>query len=426
MLIKKVVAETMSEAMAQVKRELGADAVILQSRKIEKGGLLSFLSKQMVEVTAATPDHYPPPSRTGIIFDDDKKRTLERSLVAGAEGGFNAHGSGSSDRTGLFPEDGARSTEIQGLRSELSELRSSLHELATHLKYQNAPSLPQNLTMVWRALVDNGVTERNAHDLTQALHLELTAEQIDDEDAVESALHEQIASRFRVGGIPFRTQPGRPLVIALIGPTGVGKTTTLAKMATNRRVFGRMRVGLISTDTYRVAAVEQLKTFAGIAGLPVEVVYRPEELPKAIEALSGRDVVLIDTAGRSQHDSEALTDLQEFMNLGKPDEVLLVLSAGTRVEDQREMVRRFGGIPATRIILTKLDEITSGGHLLDVAGLLPREWVYLTTGQNVPDDIVTADALLLAAMVARKDYFQQLRLNRFVLPGADNALPPEG
>ncbi len=187
-------------------------------------------------------------------------------------------------------------------------------------------------------------------------------------------------------------------------------------MATNRNIFADRRVALISADTYRVAAVEQLKTFASIARLPMEVVYRPEELPGAITRLMDEDVILIDTAGRSQNDSEALDELGEFLNLADPDEVILVLSAGTRVEDQRETVRKFSKLHPTRMLLTKLDEISSAGHLLELPGMLAKSWTYLTTGQSVPDDILSVEPDILAAAVTRKEYFEELRSVGFRLP----------
>ncbi len=413
MIIKKFVAKSMNEALAQVKEELGEDAVILQSRKVEKGGLLKIGGAGSIEVTAATPDRNPPPKRQPVELDDEKKQALKRAAETIASGE-------ELQRSEAERTPGAEGS-LHSVRDGLNELRSSVQEMAAHLKYQNAPSLPPRLAQCWRDLIDSGVGERNANDLTQELFVNLSGEELEDEELIESHLHDLISDRFRTASLPLVGSRSQPLVVMLIGPTGVGKTTTLAKMATNRKILGGRHVVLISTDTYRVAAVEQLKTFASIAGLPMEVVYRPEELPKAIAAHQDADAILIDTAGRSQNDRDAMVDLKAFADAGRPDEVMLALAAGTRIEDQREMVRHFGVIPATRIIVTKVDEVTSAGHMLDLSQLIPKEWVYITTGQNVPDDIVQADPILLSVMVSRREYFDQLRANAFALPSAEDS-----
>jgi len=416
----------MSEALAQVKSELGEEAVILQSRKIEKEGLLSFMGRAMIEVTAATPDRHPAPSKSPRpVLDDQVKTTLVKGTVRqqldtstlGTRHHGQASASNAADRTRnpMALEENARA--VREMRERIDELQDTVHQLATHIKYKNAPSLPATLSKAWRELVDNGTTEKVATDLLQKVHNELSVQDYDNEEMVESRLHDHLIAGFKTSPISFKSsKANRPLIVALIGPTGVGKTTTIAKMATNRAVFGGRDVALISTDTYRVAAVEQLKTFASIAGLPIEVVYRPEELPASLEKHRDAEVILIDTAGRSQNDTEALQELKSFMGHAQPDETILVLSAGTRLEDQEDTIRKYSVVPSTGIIVTKLDEISSAGHLLGLSSMIPKQWRYLTTGQSVPDDIIESDRILLAAMVAKRDYFTQLRASGFRLP----------
>jgi len=425
MIIKKFIAETMNEALAQVKQELGEDAVILQSKRLEKSGLLS--GKNLVEVTAATPDRHPPPprGRESLISD-----TMKRSLMDGVDSSRNPNlgtkrygrhtastiGSGTKE-----PEKSpkAQSADLGEMEQELRNLKKTVGDLTKHLKGQESPDVPEVLRQAWTDLISNDVPRSEATELIVELSRRLTPEQLPDEDLVESRLHDLIAENFRVSRLRKEGRKGdRPKVVALIGPTGVGKTTTLAKMATNRKLYGESDVAMISTDTYRVAAVDQLKTFASIAGLPMDVVYRPEELKRAIEKHRRREVILIDTAGRSQNDREALSELKVFINSAPIDEVVLVLSANTRSEDQRQTIERFAAIPANKVIITKLDESSSAGQLFEMSKLLPRGWLYLTTGQSVPDDIILADELLLAAMVAKKEYFEQLRSNSFMLPTA--------
>ncbi|MDP8206991.1 MAG: flagellar biosynthesis protein FlhF [Candidatus Electryonea clarkiae] len=419
MVIKKYIAESMSEALNQVRRELGEDAVILQSRKIEKGGLLNFLNKQMVEVTAATPDSHPLQQKPQVSLTRQ-----QREEIALATGGRAPIRTNEPKQTVVSKppkindkpktlSNNIKSVELQQFRSELTELKDSVRELADHMKYKSAPGLPEELSKRWIDLVDNGVNERTAHDITQILFAQLKDDELKDNKLIDKELKKMISDRIPSVKYPQNRNKNKANVIALIGPTGVGKTTTLAKMATNKQIYGSKKVALISTDTYRIAAVEQLQTFASIAGIPMEVVYRPEELQKAIGRHSDKDVILIDTAGRSHNDSGALLELREFIDAAEPDETLLVLSAGTRLEDQVDIVKRFGQIQLTRIILTKVDEISSAGHFLDIAEMIPRKWTFLTIGQNVPDDILPVEPEKLANWILNRETFNKVRRSNF-------------
>ena len=190
---------------------------------------------------------------------------------------------------------------------------------------------------------------------------------------------------------PIRAVAGTRRVVALVGPTGVGKTTTVAKLAANFKLVHGMRVGLVTVDTYRIAAVEQLKTYAEIIDLPLAVANDPGEMPRAIDELGAVDMVFIDTAGRSPRDEVKIRELAEFMAQARPDEVHLVLSAGGGEQTLRSAVDRFTQVRADRLILTKLDEAEGFGAILGVLGQANRPVSYLTTGQAVPDDIEPAD-----------------------------------
>ena len=189
----------------------------------------------------------------------------------------------------------------------------------------------------------------------------------------------------------------------LVGPTGVGKTTTVAKLAANFKLAHGVRVGLITVDTYRIAAVEQLKTYAEIIDLPLAVVNDPAEMPRALDELGAVDIVFIDTAGRSPRDEVKIRELAEFLLQARPDEVHLVLSAVAGQRSLRSAVERFATVQVDRLILTKLDEADSLGGVLAVLGLSSRPLSYLTTGQAVPDDIEPADRKRLARLILRQE-----------------------
>ena len=207
-----------------------------------------------------------------------------------------------------------------------------------------------------------------------------------------------IESDIRVAG-PITITPGRCRLAALVGPTGVGKTTTIAKLAANFRLKEKRRVGLITVDTYRIAAVEQLRTYADIIDLPMHVVSTPREMRETVGRMSHLDLILLDTAGRSPKDEVRIQELKAFLSEARADEVHLVLSSVAAARTLEQTAERFAAVGATALVLTKLDEANGLGNVLPLVrgGSLPVS--YLTDGQNVPDDIQTADARRLAQMI---------------------------
>ena len=202
---------------------------------------------------------------------------------------------------------------------------------------------------------------------------------------------------------PIRVTPGQRSVVALVGPTGVGKTTTVAKLAANFRLREKRRVGLITVDTYRIAAVEQLRTYADIIDLPMEVVSTPREMREAAARLADLDLVLVDTAGRSPRDEVRIQELKSMLAEAKPDEVHLVLSAVAGARNLVTTAEKFAPVGVTSLTLTKLDETTGLGHLLTLLQQHRRPISYLTNGQNVPDDIYVASGHELARMLLNVD-----------------------
>jgi flagellar biosynthesis protein FlhF len=201
------------------------------------------------------------------------------------------------------------------------------------------------------------------------------------------------------GGVARSTSGTGCRSICLIGPTGVGKTTTIAKLAAAFKLRQKQKVGLITIDTYRIAAVDQLRTYANIIGVPLKVVLTPTELMAAMKEMADCDTVLIDTAGRSHADQLKLNELTQFIAAGKPSEVHLVLSSTTTQEAMEAALERFSGVRVDQIIFTKLDEAVSFGVLLNVARIAARALSYLTTGQDVPDNIEVGQPRRLARLI---------------------------
>ncbi len=201
------------------------------------------------------------------------------------------------------------------------------------------------------------------------------------------------------GGIRLNRHGVR--IAALIGPTGVGKTTTLAKIAARFVLEQGVSAALITADTYRISAVEQLKTYSDIIGLPLEIVYTPGELSKAIRKYRSKDLILIDTAGRSQHNEYQMKELQGFLEVNSRIEKHLVMSATTKQKDAEEILEKFSVCEPDRVIFTKTDETSSAGLILNLLYEKELALSYLTNGQSVPDDILPASAEMLAELLLR-------------------------
>jgi flagellar biosynthesis protein FlhF len=248
------------------------------------------------------------------------------------------------------------------------------------------------------SLVDVETPEPLSRELAGQVMRKLPQSDWDDWQAAWPQLVETVSQEIEVAG-PIHTVPRQRRLVALVGPTGVGKTTTIAKLAANFRLREHRRVGLITVDTYRIAAVEQVRTYAQIIDLPMEVVSTPQEMQQAVARLADLDLILMDTAGRSPRDEMKIHDLQSLLAEAQPDEVHLVLSCTSSATALARSSECFAEIGANRLILTKLDEAQGLGNLLPLfrASRLPLS--YVTHGQNVPDDIEIANSARLAQQI---------------------------
>lgn len=284
------------------------------------------------------------------------------------------------------------------LRSEMEELREAVRNTAARIGY-NRPPLPGPLRAALKRLIGNGVEEEIAENLIEDVHRVLSRDGLSDADLIDQNILDRIAQIMVPSG-PIGLKKGRgPSVAALIGPTGVGKTTTLAKLAAKGKFSEGKKVALISADTYRIAAVEQLRTFADIAEVPMEVAYTPLEMREAVAHHQDKDLILIDTVGRSQKSLEQLLELKGLLQNASPDEVHLVISANMKCGDVLEAVKNFGIMPIDRLLFTKLDETSSFGTMLNVVQAVRKPISYITDGQNVPEDIALADSRELAERI---------------------------
>jgi len=251
-------------------------------------------------------------------------------------------------------------------------------------------------------LLENDVSRELADRVIGEVRQDLSPSELTNEHLVNNAILRRLSSLIPTSSSsvePGRSLDGRPFTLAMIGPTGVGKTTTTAKLAAAYRLKLGRRVGLITTDTYRIAAVEQLRTYADIIGVPLKVATCPEEMSQACAAFADLDIVLIDTAGRSPRDSARLNELRAFLDAADPHETHLVLSSASGEASLLEAARRFAVAAPNRVIFTKLDEAVTYGVMLNVAHQVGSALSFVTTGQEVPDHIEAGRSDRLARLL---------------------------
>ncbi|MGI5901197.1 MAG: flagellar biosynthesis protein FlhF [Desulfitobacteriia bacterium] len=381
MRVKRFVGNSVSDTMAKIKRELGSEAVILQTRHIKEGGLFGFFARTKVEITAAIED-----KPVNILSPDFKTELpLNRNYIKEAYETYRVKENKSLLRE---PED-KKNSLLEHTHTELKEMHNILKEIKgriAKIEEQNGNGEPMDNWVQF--LVEKGISLETARELIACQKEEVRSEEWEQPEFVLNRLRsqlEKICSNTEV----IRPQKKETKVVALVGPTGVGKTTTIGKLAAGFSIIERRKVALITADTYRVAAVEQLKTFGEIIGVPVEVVMTPESLGQAIDKHRDKELIFIDTAGRSPNHGLHMSELEAFIEVAKPDLTMLVMSITTNLTDQLLIYKRFKDL-STHLIFTKLDESYNLGSMLDLIMKTNLPVAYLTTGQNVPDDIEVA------------------------------------
>ncbi len=427
MRVKRFVGENVAETMGKVKRELGSEAVILQTRQFKEGGFLGFFAKMKVEITAAIEDRpatkrVPPASMEAYVAaarsysgymegETQEPQAMSAgggggapgmSTATGVSGGIGAQGwnlgpNGRTSPKGLRENEAALSrpaaldlTEDSLLQQELRQMQSMLLQMNKQLTTLGQENVvwPGALQAWAERLRERGIQESLVRRLLRQVQQSLSEPEWQESEAVWANIEDSVR---RMCAQTAVIQPGvqKPRIVALVGPTGVGKTTTIGKLAAGFSIVDKRKVALITADTYRVAAVEQLKTFGEIIGVPVDVVMTPSGLREALSQHADKELIFIDTAGRSPQHELHMSELRAFLDRAQADLTLLAMSATTNTTDQIRVLNRFAPL-ATHLIFTKLDETMSPGNLLNVIDQTSLPVAYLTTGQNVPDDIEAA------------------------------------
>lgn len=340
MKVKKYVGTNMQDTIFKVKADLGPDAIILNTRKFKKG-FFGLFGKTQVEVLAALEEEKP-----------EDKKTLD----------------------------------------EINSLKNMINELNRQWQADNfARDLPNELGIIYQHLNLQGVKVEFRKDFISRLNT-----RIDSEEKLIKKAEKKLEDFFGPPRPIAIDKEDLPKVITFIGPTGVGKTTTIAKLAARFTLDDEKKVGMVTADTYRIAAVQQLKTYSDIINIPLEVVYNKEELKQVISGkYKDYDLVFVDTAGSSWNDKLQLGRLKKLITRDLVDEVHLILSMNTKSSDIDGVIEQFSKLEPDKIVLSKLDETLTYGDIINIKYKHNLPYSYITFGQDVPDDLQVADPGLL-------------------------------
>ncbi|GAA5415122.1 flagellar biosynthesis protein FlhF [Paraliobacillus ryukyuensis] len=376
MKVKKYLAPTMPEVMSKVRKELGNDAVILNSKVIYTGGIFGLFKKKNIEVIAA-------------IDPDVQSQQSKKN---------NQHNIQSTKNTPSLPEQITNAADESNTSHQvlLDEVRSLRKWMEKTTSQKDQASFSAAYQTVYEQLIAQEVDETLARELISHVDQQFSNEAMTLEQA-KRFIQNEIKTRLDkigCGGLTFNKK-----FIHLVGPTGVGKTTTIAKLAANFMLKERKRVALITTDTYRIAAIEQLKTYSKILGIPIEIAYSIEDFQKATEKLKDYDLVIVDTAGRNFRDDKYVKALGQVVDLENDIETYLVLSLTTKYSDLAAIYHQFQHVVLRKLIFTKVDETASYGAMLNIAYENDIGIAYLTTGQDVPDDIEEASSDKISKLI---------------------------
>jgi len=458
MNLKTYRAGSMAEALTEVKKDLGKNAVILHTRAYKVGSVLGVGGRQVIEITAADevsargpkikpqvavskqvepgfvptrfqppgqeqPSNSPPeaplvqtmPLRVDDVAPRPTKPTVPSPSVVPPSAPRPALGLRApfrpvdADTAGQLHEELASIKRLVGQVLQCSRATAANTPLqhggqpsATRAAVAGVGGMSEPLFAQYMKLQDAEVGLETADLVIGAVRDELTPDELTDQAIVRQAVLRHLAGHIPVVGSMSKAgegTAGRPLTVALVGPTGVGKTTTIAKLAAAYKLRQGKRVGLITSDTYRIAAVDQLRTYANIIGLPLKVVLTPREMAAACGALADCDVILVDTAGRSQHDTARLGELSHFLEACTPDETHLVLSSAVAESVLLKAAERFSVLGPQRLIISKLDEAVHFGVIVNVLSKVQLRLSFVTTGQEVPDQIELASSDRLARII---------------------------
>jgi len=365
MQIKKFTAPTLREAIEQMKDEFGGESIVLSTKALEEN--TNGVSVKLFEITAGV--------------DEDGKTSSAISVK----------GSGKPKKKNV-------TQEIKNLSDKIykpAKNFSNPYLQNTQKKVSKVDKVEPQIDELFRLLEQRDVNKSLVKSIVAQLN---KYKNILDNKNFNDYIISIISSLIPTAAFEVNKGKG-PVIISLVGPTGVGKTTCIAKLAVISKILHNLDIGLISIDTYRLGAMDQLKIFSEISNIDFHVAYEPSDLVRHVKRMKKKDVIFIDTVGRSQNNAKLLHSIKDFLSAVKVDETYLVLSSTVAIKNMVDVARKFRVLNYNGFVFTKLDEAVSFGNILNVANSFKVPVKYLTNGQVIPDDIIAADPDFIARMI---------------------------
>ena len=384
MFVKRFTARDMQDAMKKIKKEFGPDAVILDSKTVRGKGI-SGLFKKNFEVVAA----YEP--RRSFELAPPKTETPKAPAVKSPPRAEDS----------LVVQTRDAESKIAPLEAQIESLKGLVTDISNRMgtaKEDTGP-LPSEVQWLYQQMLDRDVNEELAKEIALLTHGVSLKQSVD-----ISAVARQLVIDKLGESVPVKLKKYAQTVLLFAGPTGAGKTTTLVKLAGRLALDQNLSIGLVNMDTYRVGAMEHMRIYAEIMDIPVKTAYNAKDLKEAVDGMADRDVILIDTAGRSSTDAAYRKELEEYITAAHVDEVYLVISVVTGSKACKNILNNYSFIPNFKLIITKLDEVGVWGNILNIADYAKKSLAYITMGQDVPDDISQVNPAMLAEnIVGRRE-----------------------
>ncbi len=391
MIIKKFLGKNEEAALALAKEELGDNVVVMNVKQgVKASGIFGVFKAKLTEVTVAKEEEIEVQSRKAA--EDEIKATIASvdKLRERSDASMSITAPEEKKEDDVNKKLDSIQAILEGKIKKEEKTKSEVTEVeAPEIKKEdNNNKLIEFLRLLYNTMIDNEINEQYANQMIEEI------EQSFDKDVqmeyILSHIYQKMVLKFGKNEIITPSTGKVPKVIYFIGPTGVGKTTTLAKIASMLAIVDNKKVALFTADTYRIAATEQLKTYANILNTPFHIIYTADEMLENFEKYRDYDYILVDTAGHSHHNEQQRDNMKEFVHAlddKAESEVYLVLSATTKYRDLISIADTYKEMADYKLIFTKLDETGTYGNILNVRIHTGAPLSYVTYGQNVPDDI---------------------------------------